>query len=243
MKLWVLSDLHRDWAKPHIEKPPEADVAVVAGDVCDDDWLMKLGETLPTVYVAGNHCFYGHEYHERLEELRNLPSSQLYVLENDELVLGDIRFLGCTLWTDYKGGNAWAMDVARRGMNDHRQIRIKTGESSLLFSPNDALNLHKTSKKWLNERLSEPFSGKTVVISHHCPSERSVAPKYAGDPLNHAFYSALDAEILEWSPSLWVHGHTHHNFSYEIGETHVVCNPHGYPNENASFNPNLIVEV
>ncbi len=112
MKLWVLSDLHREFGGAHIDVPSDADVAVIAGDVCDDDWLIWLGHRFTVIYVTGNHDFYGHEYHERLEELRNLPSSQLYVLENDELVLGDVRFLGCTLWTDYDRGNPLAMNLA-----------------------------------------------------------------------------------------------------------------------------------
>jgi Icc-related predicted phosphoesterase len=232
-----------DFGRFDMPIPKDADVAVVAGDVQNDELLIELGNTLPTVYVAGNHDYYGHEYHERLEELRDLPSSQLYVLENDELVLGDVRFLGCTLWTDYNREDPFAMAYARDRMNDHIQIRIKTDEESYYFSPNDALNLHKMSKKWLDGRFSEPFSGKTVIITHHCPSERSVSAKYVGDPLNHAFFSDLEPEIEEWQPDLWIHGHTHTSFDYQIGKTRVICNPHGYPRENAEFNPNLIVEI
>lgn len=243
MKLWVLSDLHRDFQQSHIEIPKNAEVAVIAGDVCDDKWLVDMGNTLPTVYVAGNHDFYSREYHKRLEELRNLPSSQLYVLENDALVLGDVRFLGCTLWTDYNLSDPFAMAYARDRMNDHRLIKWKSGENWWKFTPNDALKLHKTSKNWLNEQFSEPFSGKTVVLTHHCPSERSVHPKYAGDLLNHAYFSALDAEIDKWKPTLYIHGHTHTNFDYMIGETRVLCNPRGYPGENAAFDPGLIVEI
>jgi Icc-related predicted phosphoesterase len=232
-----------DFGRFDMPIPKDADVAVVAGDVQNDELLIRLGETLPTVYVAGNHDFYGREYHKRLEELRNLPSSQLYVLENDELVLGDVRFLGCTLWTDYNGGDERAMNYAFGRMNDHHKIHTWKGENSPFFTPKDALNLHKTSKNWLKERFSEPFSGKTVVLTHHCPSERSVAPKYAGQMMNHAYFSALDAEIEEWRPDLWIHGHMHANADYMIGETRVVLNPHGYPGENPKFNPNLIVEV
>lgn len=244
MKLWVFSDLHRDHGKSHVEIPPEADIAVVAGDICDDDLLIRLGDTLPTVFVAGNHEFYVREYHSRLAELRNLPSSQFYVLENDELVLGDIRFLGCTLWTDYDRGSPRAKHVALHSMNDHRHIRVKEGDNYPIFTPNHAENLHKASRNWLKQRFSEPFSGKTVVLTHHCPSERSVAPKYAGQVLNYAFFSDLDAEIEEWRPAAWIHGHTHHNFDYMLGETRVVCNPGGYgPAENSYFIHDLIIDI
>jgi predicted phosphodiesterase len=243
MKLWIFSDLHQDFGRFDMPIPNGVDIAVVAGDVQNDELLIRLGETLPTVYVAGNHDFYGHEYHKRLQYLRDLPSSQFYLLENDELVLGDVRFVGCTLWTDYDRGNPIAMDLARRSMNDHRKITWQKQPVWLRFRPQEAQMLHFQSKNWLSERLSEPFSGKTVVISHHAPSERSVEDKYASQMLNHAYFSALDAEIEEWRPSLWVHGHVHSNHDYVVGETRVICNPHGYPDENSSFNPSLVIEI
>lgn len=242
MKIWIFSDLHRDFEAPPVDIPPDADVAVVAGDVQDDELLIRLGNTLPTVYVAGNHDFYGHEYAQRLENLRNLPSEQLYVLENEELVLGDVRFLGCTLWTDYNGGDPTAMTLAQFRMNDHRKIKWQK-QPWKRFRPEEALMLHRKSKNWLNQRFSEPFDGKTVVITHHAPSERSVAPKFAGDMLNHAYYSALDAEIERWGAGLHIHGHTHTSFRYKIGKTEIICNPKGYHNENPMYDPALIGEI
>ena len=41
-----------------------------------------------------------------------------------------------------------------------------------------------------------------------------------------------------------VHGHIHSQQDYMIGDTRVVCNPRGYPDEpNANFIPNLTVNV
>jgi hypothetical protein len=46
---------------------------------------------------------------------------------------------------------------------------------------------------------------------------------------------------------LWVHGHMHDSFDYVLGETRVVSNPRGYArngvNENARFDPNMVVEI
>jgi hypothetical protein len=52
---------------------------------------------------------------------------------------------------------------------------------------------------------------------------------YKGNLLNAAFRSKLD-DFIAVRPQikLWIHGHTHHNFDYEIGSTRVVCNPRGY---------------
>lgn len=245
MKLWIISDLHQDFGAFDIEPPADADVAILAGDIQNDELIVEIGNTLPTVFVAGNHEFYGYEHRERLDRLHELMlrSRFLHVLENEEVVIDGVRFLGCTLWTDYDGGNPLAMDLARRSMNDHRRISWQKQPVWLRFRPEEARKLHIQSRNWLSERFSEPFSGKTVVVTHHAPSERSVAPKFAGDPLNHAYYSALDAEIERWGADLHVHGHTHTSFRYKIGKTEIVCNPKGYHNENPMYDPALIVEI
>lgn len=244
MKLWVFSDLHRDFREPFDYLPPEGtDVIIAAGDIQDDDLLVRLSEHAPVVFVAGNHSFYNRCYAERMAELRALSSDRLHVLENDAVVINGVRFLGCTLWTDYDRGNPLAMDLARKSMNDHRLISWQKLPVWQRFRPEEAYKLHKTSKNWLETCLSEPFDGKTVVVTHHAPSERSVAPKYAGQMLNHAYFSALEAEIETWKADLWVHGHMHACVDYMIGETRVVCNPRGYPGENPEFNPQLMVEI
>jgi hypothetical protein len=40
-----------------------------------------------------------------------------------------------------------------------------------------------------------------------------------------------------------VHGHTHDSVDYHVGGTRIVCNSHGYGNENPAFNPGLVIEV
>ena len=46
---------------------------------------------------------------------------------------------------------------------------------------------------------------------------------------------------------LWIHGHTHDSFDYNVRGTRVVCNPRGYTKagtlENPGFDPNFIIEV
>ena len=54
---------------------------------------------------------------------------------------------------------------------------------------------------------------------------------YAESPINRFFVSDETPLILDKKPRLWVHGHTHLTCDYMLGETRVVCNPHGYPKE------------
>jgi Icc-related predicted phosphoesterase len=97
----------------------------------------------------------------------------------------------------------------------------------------------------LHRELSQKFDGPTVVVTHHAPSPRSIAPKFADSELNPAFTSNLEPLIEHYQPALWVHGHMHNSSDYKIGQTRVVCNPRGYfPDElNPLFNPDLVVDL
>ena len=89
---------------------------------------------------------------------------------------------------------------------------------------------HKKSMDYINHVISEQADKNYVVVGHHCPSFKSVHPKYAHDKImNGAFASDLD-DFIAYRPQirLWTHGHTHEPFDYMIGETRVVCNPRGY---------------
>lgn len=244
MKLWILSDLHYDHGGFRLDPPAEADIAVVAGDACDDEWLSELADQLPVVFVAGNHEFYGWQHSERIASLEG--KRNLHFLDDDTLTLdwcghAKTRFIGATLWTDY-GNDPVAAETARRSMNDHRYIKWSK-EPYQRFLPSHATKLHRASRSYITEKLATPFDGATVVVTHHAPSERSVHAKYAGSPLNRAYYSDLDDLVETSGAALWVHGHVHSNFDYQIGDTRVLCNPKGYPGENPDFQPGLIVEA
>jgi hypothetical protein len=45
--------------------------------------------------------------------------------------------------------------------------------------------------------------------------------------------------------ALWIHGHMHDPFDYEINGTRVICNPRGYPGESASWTSRaaLVAEI
>ena len=156
-----------------------------------------------------------------------------------------VRFLGATLWTDFSatGNAALAAAAAGEGMNDYRRIRTR-GYRRL--RPADTLGEHYLARAFLEHKLREPFDGKTVVVTHHAPSTASIAPHLLRDAthLNAAYVNRL--EVLLGPPvSLWVHGHTHTSFDYDIKGTRVVCNPRGYAPVllNPGFDPGFTVNV
>jgi len=252
MRLQIFSDFHFDVAPalpPHLA--PGVDVVVVAGDVCEGmtpgfEWLRRnLGAELPIVFVAGNH-----EYFRRsivTERIAAADAARLHsidLLDNQIVQLGSVRFIGTTLWADFdlfgEYKRAEAMRVAEAYMVDHRQILEADGAP---FRAMDARRLHLSCRRFLDEQLALPHDGATVVVTHHGPHPKSLAKKFSKDPLSAAFISDLSQIIETYQPALWVHGHTHVSFDYRVGATRIVCNPHGYGDENPAFNPALIVDL
>jgi hypothetical protein len=253
MKLHLLSDLHIEFSGYQPNPVSRgADVIVLAGDIWKKangiPWARKQWPDKEIIYVAGNHEFYGSRRKDVISQLRMAALQEgVHFLENEEVQIDGVRFLGCTLWTDFElfgvEEKPWCMHAGQQGLNDFRVIH----EGDAHFSPMDSVHLHCESVAWLERKLEcEKFDGKTVVVRHHLPSMQSVSERFAKDELSACFASHLD-HLLGYS-ELWVHGHSHDSFDYLANRTRVICNPRGYVlynggAENDQFRPDLIIEI
>lgn len=249
MKLQVLSDIHLEFSN-FIPPKTDVDIIVLAGDIGKSadglDWARKTWPDKEIVAVLGNHEFYSHDMpEERAYQQAVAKERGVHLLDNSEVILNGVRFLGATLWTDFKlfgyDQESYAIQAAQRGLNDFRLIR----EDGKLFTAKRSQELHEESVKWLKLKLSEPFDGKTVVVTHHCPSMLSVADRFKNDLLSACFASNLDELFGKYD--LHIHGHTHDYIDYVSEGTRVICNPRGYVrngrSENLKFDAGLVVEV
>lgn len=104
MRIALLSDIHLSVnALPFPDV--DADIVVLAGDISRPAAAIEWAKScpLPVVYVAGNHEFYGSDLISTYEHLNRLSQgTQIHVLERSEYVHNGVRFLGCTLWSDYR---------------------------------------------------------------------------------------------------------------------------------------------
>ena len=253
MQIALLSDLHLS-VHPLDLPPLPADVVVLAGDLHRPAQAMAWARQFaqPTLFVAGNHEFYGSDLVTTLAQLRtHAQGSSVRVLERSEWRHGSVRFLGCTLWSDYRlfdspeqrdeglrKAQEFVRDFSRIGVAPDFPDRFTPTVSQLLFAQSVA---------WLEERFAEPCDGPTVVVTHFAPARASIASQFAGSPLNACFVSDLEAHILRWQPRLWLHGHVHHRCDYRLGATRVVANPRGYAPqgvaENPAFAPGLVLDI
>jgi predicted phosphodiesterase len=249
MRLYVLSDLHLE-QEPFAPPNVQADLVVLAGDVgrgtSGVQWAREWANGRPMLYVAGNHEFYGHAWPGLIDELRSVAAgSALHVLENDERIIGGVRFLGCTLWSDFEFDGPErreaSMRVCERVVNDYGQIELATQGRPL--AAEDTRAAHLASREWLRAKLAEPFDGATVVVTHHAPLIRTRPSSPVWRALAGAFASDLTELMGSKRVALWIFGHTHRAADLNVRGTRVVSNPRGYPHEPvAGFDPGYVVE-
>ncbi len=235
MKILVTSDLHldfhRDGGRGLIRSLPK-EVCLMAGDISASPHLLAslamACEHFPLlIYVNGNHDLYMSNPAE-LAEMRRIATERhanLRWLNRSTTEIEGVRVVGATLWFP-------PSDAPEGGMNDFCQIRS--------FKP-WVWQEHERDMEFLRSTLGQD----DVLLTHHFPLRQSIPPEYAHSQLNPFFWSGQAAEdlVLLRMPKLAVHGHTHDCMSYEVGGMRVVCNPHGYPGENAAFDFGCIVEV
>jgi predicted phosphodiesterase len=221
----------------------DADIIVAAGDIGVStegvDWLKALKK--PVIYVAGNHEFYHQEYLQTINLIRRqCAGSNVHFLENDCFVYEGVRFLGCTLWSDLFVEGDKKAEALGKILNDFR--RIQFGENP--FDADQFNQLHQISKAWLQQQLVQPFSGKTVVVTHHAPSTWSWKESpHALKKL--AYCNDMKPLLHEHDIAAWFHGHVHSRADYRISGARILCNPRGYFDTKlvSGFDRNRLVEI
>jgi len=251
VKLLVTSDLHLEFQADKGDSlisslPHDIDALVIAGDI-HVAWgiknaLRKLSEEFTKViFVLGNHDFYyckNFQAHKKSLKVFCSRFDNLFWLDNSEIIIDGIHFLGGTLWCESD-----PMSVSlRHRMTDfqglppyhHKTAKIIPGIWKNVFVDNLIAR----------DFIRQNATSDSIVITHHIPSWQSVRSEWTNSPLN-IFYVSPSCEkiITEVGPRFWVHGHTHNSSRYTAGRTEVICNPFGYSCDlNYEFR-NLIIEV
>jgi len=253
IRLNILSDLHLSRAGLPLPDV-QADIVILAGDISRPKealaWASRF--TQPVLYVPGNHEFYGSSLGDTIAQLKHYAEgTSVRVLDNEEIVLEGIRFLGSTLWTDFNlyGQGVLRDQAIKEALALIRDFAVIKSDAipGASLSPAELETVFNTNRAWLQNKLDESFDGPTVVITHHAPSTRSIHPRFEGSLINTCFVSDSEYLMNAGRAALWIHGHTHDSFDYQVDGTRVLCNPRGYArdgvNENPSFDPNLVAEL
>jgi predicted phosphodiesterase len=259
VRLWILSDLHLDSTRgcdlPPPSERPGFDVMIVAGDLIPRAergvrWLLERVPDRPVLYIMGNHESYGTDIDRTLEKARQAATgTSVRVLQDDAHMIGDVVFVGATLWTDFElfDNRIYAMDRAADVMNDYRKIRKNSYAERL--RPADTVARHFGSREFIARTVRETPARRKVVISHHGCVREAMRTGMEHDIISAAYVSEC-RELLD-GVDLWIYGHTHESRDFRIGSTRIVSNGKGYGPwgnnertwENRNFDPNFVVEV
>jgi Icc-related predicted phosphoesterase len=290
MKIQLLSDLHLESNPGFMPSPaPGADVLVLAGDIGSyqaGSALRKTGDTdfglarfsplhgwpTPVLFVPGNHEYDGLDFDEAHARLQD-SCARLGItwLEREVVQMGQVRFVGTTLWTDFDAlgplagqkipdplvdkipahfshpnsqftRQIKARDKAFRAANYYLRKAMTTRQGEAWLA--EGLRAQALQcQEWLSQALNTPFDGSTVVITHFAPSLHSADPRYGRVPGTAGFCNALDALLPQ--AQLWLHGHLHCPSDYTLNGCRVVANPLGYAhkNEQKTFKPIELISL
>ena len=286
MNIQLLSDLHLE-SNPHFRaKPlPGADVLVLAGDIGSyqggsllssqgiaDFGLARFsplppalggaGWPTPVLFLPGNHEYDGLDFDNAGLRLRDACARWgLTWLDRQTVVQQGVRFVGCTLWTDFdalttRRADANPAQVDDISLADQLREREKAFRAANFYlkknhafrkgQPMLAEEMREEglkSQAWLRQALALPFDGPTVAVTHFAPSLLSADPRYGITPGTAGFCNSLD-ELLPLA-TLWLHGHLHCPNDYVKHGCRVVANPLGYARkgEQATFREALSIAV
>jgi len=148
MKIALASDIHLEFADINLQNTENADVLILSGDICvaEDigkpdpnnflegarssrivDFFKRCSFQFPhVVYVMGNHEHYHGDFAKTTNRIKSLLESNMlsnvYLLDKETKTIGDVTFIGGTLWTDMNKEDPLTLFHIRQMMNDFRCV-------------------------------------------------------------------------------------------------------------------------
>lgn len=280
MRIFPLSDLHLERRRLDLIDPPSGgfDLLACAGDLYEGHperglaALLHLAQGRPVVLVPGNH-----EHYAPIGDSRTAPEllaalaaevdrlndlgAEIHLLRGGRAeVIDGVRFVGTTLWSDWRLAGRWLPEDAPDRPADPiayaaaRMTDPVTGSREYLGSirkedhgawqPADAMEAHEAERAALLAALKVPHDGPSVVVTHH-PASPLAADRFRDAPgvpwWVPAFYATTVLDDLPEGqrPDLWVSGHFHAGHDMALGRCRWVANPV----EGATYRADFVVEV
>lgn len=250
----------------------KVDVVVLAGDIgCFTDDTIGRGPTryatqladfmgVPVIFVAGNHEFYNcNDINHYLDRIRNpsltVENNNVFILENKAITIAGVRFIGATLWTDYRV-MGWeyeedCMRAAERYMPDHRGAIRKIGANGgkKNFTAKDARQLCKDSVTFIQNELKRNPVTATVIVTHHIPItfSETINPHFPTVDETTAGFMSHMPSLVELASSrgtqAWIFGHHHWSLQSEAYGVKLLSAQRGYQQENSNWAGPQILEI
>lgn len=193
MKIALCSDLHLEFGPISLTNDQNADVLILSGDICVANDLMERDlygivshkksdqfhnffqeccARFPTVlYVAGNHEHYHGDFAKTISRLKEKLAylTNLHILDNATFIMGDVVFVGGTLWTDMNKEDPHTLYSIKGYMNDYRIIEDSSEVVNYKVYHQKMKNVGITDEEWLalppEERTYVEFKTRPAKFS------------------------------------------------------------------------------
>jgi UDP-2,3-diacylglucosamine pyrophosphatase LpxH len=169
--------------------------------------------------------------------------------------MGDFKKISAKFW--YNNPNNITRLKSLMNNFGIEESKYKDLIENKFFNPLIELEEYNKNVKYLIEKLSEEYDGKTVVVSHHMPTFESWMKKFninekyvsgqwvnneqyilelakgqgkpSNDILMMAFYAndLKDLMLNDSAPDFWFHGHLHNAIFDIVGKTKIISSPMG----------------
>lgn len=252
MVLQYCSDLHLEFRENKQllnQHPlqPKGEILLLAGDIvpysemdkCRDFFNYISDNFKITYWLPGNHEYYYSDAAERSGSFSEKIRDNIFLVNNISIRHGDVKLIFSTLWSKISPANEWQIS---RSISDFQVIKF----NGRFFSTANFNQFHSDSLNYLESELSQNFTGKTVVVTHHVPTFLNFPSQYKGSILNEAFVVELFPLIESSNINYWIYGHHHSNTpDFNIGNTVLLTNQMGYVrnDENQDFRADKILTL
>lgn len=193
MKIAYCSDLHLEFGPLEFENPG-ADVLVLSGDILVEHELMHWSEAnadfgaIPeralryhafmqmcskkfthVIYIMGNHEHYHGDFATTITSLREKFAylENVHILDKETFELGDVLFVGGTLWTDMNREDPLTHDHVGSSMNDF--IIVENSKNTVHYKKRVPLvkPVGVTDDEW----LKLPYDKVTALVDATRPAK------------------------------------------------------------------------
>ncbi len=256
MKIQYASDLHLEFPenRKFLEENdiiPSAEILILAGDIILNKHKKKAEiffkewrkQFKYIIHVPGNHEYYSGEILHAYPNYYKAISDNHFKVNNKTITIENVRFICSTLWTHIpidmkeefeRRSNDYKLIQYSKKSLEHRQITVE-----------DTNFFHSISVQFLENELSKPFEGKTVVVTHQLPSFDLVFNQDSSQLIKHYCATNLEKIYSNHDIDLWVFGHYHRTVDKTLLNTKFISNPLGYMTENQKncFSRSATVEI
>ena len=255
MKIQIASDLHLGGGDEPLlpdeeafRPVPDRDVLVLAGDLGNDqegrDFVLRELAVSPVIFVPGNHEYCTHRPRAAVDadwQALAAEHTGLHYLIAEGVTLDGVRFWGAPWYSDLWGAspeeNPWFSRDVHWGIMDFWESHNGGGEWTL--------SRHIGHHLAQSDLLAMQAGRVDVVITHWPPTKEAIHPQYP-ERMNPYYINDREDLVRAVGARLWISGHTHEAYDYEVGTTRCIGNPsgfHGEPRESPLFRPDRVVAV